>query len=103
MPIDNDECGERINDFEDFIAAARTHFHELDGPDSAFISGESLNEALRRWWGEVLGMVVVAESHYKIDCPGCANRITVEKFPLYTLPMFDFAIWDVCPHCSKHQ
>lgn len=92
-----------IQTFDEFIDAAIEHLGAglTAGHDEpAFINGEALPAALRRWWGDVMQLQVVAPNTYRWTCMGCA--LAAESVsPLYQLPLFDYLLWDFCPHCRR--
>ena len=90
-----------VHDFSEFIAEAVASLRApLAADDPMFISGESLAEAVTRWWGEVMQLEVVKADCFEWRCTGCEQRVRLRGKPIYTLPLFDYALWEHCPICG---
>lgn len=87
-----------VTTFDEFVAAASRWFRRDDREEAAFLSGESFEQGVRRWWGEVLELEVTSPGEYRLVCPGCHEPISVEG-DIYKLPMFEYAIWRLCKAC----
>lgn len=87
--------------FDEFIEAAIDNVGASRGDEAAFINGESLSVALRRWWGEVLQLRVTGPNVFEWRCPGCQALVTAAKDHLHELPMFDYLLWEHCPSCAS--
>lgn len=62
-----------VRTFGDFIDAAVERLGGHNRGDAFFISGETLADALRRWWGDVLHLTVTGDHEFSWICSGAAT------------------------------
>ncbi len=100
-PVSFTKSQQRIDSVEEFLAIASEYFRVQDrSAEAQFISGETFPAALTRWWVETIELHIPSRNVFEWTCPGCRSRVKSAGAPLYSLPLFDYALWDFCPTCA---